>query len=561
MKQKNQYIWTWLLTVVLGISSFTLSSCSDSDGSGGGQPVITGVRTTDPAKADSLFTKASAGSKIVIIGENLNDAHHVYINGQSVSVNSTLNTDHSIIVNIPTEINGFKLTAFDKGTVDNPYTDEIRVETSHGTATYAFKVTAPYPSITRSQCRYPRSPGDILAVYGKNLVDIEKAYITSMTPEEITAAGGVVGGTKVEANVKTILMDHHLNKNSTAYETDSELALTIPSLSFSQGSLVIECAAGTVYVPFSLYLQPPTILEGAEGLNTDMPVLGETVTLRGTEFIQVDAIKYGDVTLTPDEFTVADTEDEVSFVFTKKPSRGSEPYITVVTGGGEAKVSFFNYTTLLTDFDDSVITEDWGGGPKIIKTTADGMNPPFTGDGVFAHWLIENEGSQWWGTQINFIHDWGDDQFYLPDFDVIPADARADEVYLAMEVYNNNSDYDRVENYAGFLRYMMQSLSSGECDWNNQYDSPDNWIDYNAGIANFKERRLADINGEAPTGKWYRHVMSLSHFSCYEGMTYADIKSAGLKRIRMMQINPGNNKGTVDFCMDNVRLIYVKKTN
>ena len=55
--------------------------------------------------------------------------------------------------------------------------------------------------------------------------------------------------------------------------------------------------------------------------------------------------------------------------------------------------------------------------------------------------------------------------------------------------------------------------------------------------------------------------MSLSHFSCYEGMTYADIKSAGLKRIRMMQINPGNNKGTVDFCMDNVRLIYVKKTN
>jgi hypothetical protein len=89
-------------------------------------------------------------------------------------------------------------------------------------------------------------------------------------------------------------MDHHLNKNSTAYETDSELALTIPSLSFSQGSLVIECAAGTVYVPFSLYLQPPTILEGAEGLNTDMPVLGETVTLRGTEFIQVDAIKYGD---------------------------------------------------------------------------------------------------------------------------------------------------------------------------------------------------------------------------------------------------------------------------
>lgn len=560
MKHSIKYIWSLALLALMSVSQFALTSCSDSD-SAGGQPEITGVRVTDPEKADSLFTKASAGSKIVIIGKNLSNAQYVYINGQSVGVNSTLNTDHSIIVNIPSEINGFQLTAFNKGTADNPYLDEIKVVTSHGTAVYAFKVTAPYPSITRSQCRYPRSAGDILSIYGKNLVDVERAYITSMTPEEIAEAGEI-GGTKVDASVETIVMDHHLNNSQTAYETDSELALTIPTLSFDTGSLVLECSAGTVYVPFSLYLQAPTIVEGADGLNTDMPVLGETVTIRGTEFIQVDAIKYGDVTLTPDEFTVAETEDEISFVFTKKPSKeGSDGKLTVVTGGGEASVPFFDYTTLLTDFDDTVVSEDWGGGPKIIKEQADGENPPFTGDGTFVHWLIENEGTQWWGTQVNFIHDWGDDKFYLPDFDVIPADATSDEIYLAMEVYNNNSDYDKVENYAGYLRYMVQTLSGGEIDWNNQYDSPDNWIDYEAGIANFKEKRLADIYGDNPTGKWYRHVMSLSHWSCYAGKTYSEIKDLGLKRIRIMQINPGSNKGTVDFCMDNVRLIYVKKTN
>ena len=545
----------------MGASQFALTSCSDSD-SAGGQPEITGVRVTDPAKADSLFTKASAGSKIVIIGNNLSGAQYVYINGQSVSVNSTLNTDHSIIVNIPSEINGFQLTAFNKGTADNPYLDEIKVVTSHGTAVYAFKVTAPYPSVTRSQCRYPRSAGDILKIYGKNLVDIERAYITSMTPEEIAEAGEI-GGTQVDAKVETVVMDHHLNNSQTAYETDSELALTIPDLSFDTGALVLQCSAATIYVPFSLYLQAPTLVgPTAEGLSSDMPVLGEIVTFRGTEFIQVDAVKYGDVTLTPDEFTVSETEDEISFVFTKKPSReGSDGKLTVVTGGGEASMPFYDYTTLLTDFDDTVVSEDWGGGPKIVKEAADGTNPPYTSDGIFAHWLIENEGNQWWGTQINFIHDWGDDQFYLPAFDVIPAGATADEIYLAMEIYNINSDYDQVENYAGYLRYMMAPLSGTEYDWNNQYDAPDNWIDYDAGIANFKEVKLADINGEAPRGKWYRHVMSLSHWPCYEGKTYSEIKDLGLKRIRIMQINPGNTRGSVNFCMDNVRIIYVKKTN
>lgn len=558
MKQIISHIFTRTLAVLMVLTTAALTACSDSDGDGGGQPVITGVRTTDPAQADSLFTKASAGSKIVIIGQNLSNAHHVYINGQSVSVNSTLNTDHSIIVNIPSEINGFKLTAFDRGTPDNPYLDEIRVETNHGTATYAFKVTAPYPSISRLSCRYPRSAGDILQVYGKNLVDIESAYITDQTPDEIAAAGGTVGGNKVAVDgVETIVKDHHLNNSKTAYETDSQLALTIPALGYSGGSLVIECAAGTVYVPFSLYLQPPTILEGASGLNTDMPVIGETVTLHGTEFVQVDAIRYGDVTLTPDEFTVADTEDEVSFVFSKKPSRGSDPHITIVTGGGEASVPFFNYTTLLTDFDDTVVTEDWGGGPKIVKQTANGQTPPYTSDGIYAHWLIQDEGTQWWGTQINFVHDWSDDQFYLPDFDVIPADATSDEVFLAVEVYNNHSDYNVVDNYAGYLRYMVQPINGAENDWNNQYD----WEDYNAGIALFHEPRLADYNGEAPLGCWYRHVVSLRHFACYDGLTYADIKALGLQRMRIMQINPGTVKGTVEFGMDNVRLIYLKKTN
>ena len=62
----------WLLfTALITMHSLLFTSCSDSDSSSGGVPEITGVRSCDPAKADSLFTKASCGQIIAIIGNNL----------------------------------------------------------------------------------------------------------------------------------------------------------------------------------------------------------------------------------------------------------------------------------------------------------------------------------------------------------------------------------------------------------------------------------------------------------------------------------------------------------
>lgn len=143
-----------LALLLLALLSTAVSSCSDKE-EGYGTPEITGVRSCDPEKADSLFSKASCGSVIAVIGNNLSDVHAVYINDQSVSFNSTMNTSHSLIVTIPTEEKGFKLSAF-----DSDLKDEIRVETSHGTAVYQFKVLAPYPSLSRIAAVYPRKVGN-----------------------------------------------------------------------------------------------------------------------------------------------------------------------------------------------------------------------------------------------------------------------------------------------------------------------------------------------------------------------------------------------------------------
>lgn len=544
MTTKNFYKYLLSCMLCCGITA-AITSCKDDD-EGMGTPMITGVRACDPAKADSLFQKASAGQMIAVVGQNLADVQKVYVNDQEVSFNPTLNTSHSIIITVPTEENGFKLSAFDSG-----IKDEIRLETSHGTATYAFKITAPSPSLSLLQARYPRKAGDELRIVGQNLVDIEKIYFTDLTAEQLdTTVWTTIGGNHTEVSYEVVSQNHYLNSRDT-YVTASQLKATIPSLSYDTGTLVVETAAGTAYYPFSLYLSAPAIT----AVNTDMPVIGETLTVTGTYFVQVEAVKYGDVTLTEGEYTIADTEDEISLVFRQKPTVGSDARLTIVTGGGETSIPFYDYSCLLVDFDGNAVNNGWG--PDASYETTDGTAVPYTADGTFARINVPEEGNQWWGTMVFFRKSWDVNTFPLPGFDVIPADASASDIYLAMEVYNNNSDYNNGD-WAGYLRYTVwpSGLDTGNVD--NQWDNGFEWTSYDEGLGSTTYPVLADINGLTPQQQWYRHVVPLSVFPCYSGKTYADIVALGLENFRIQSINQGSKVGKIDVCFDNIRLFYKK---
>ena len=537
-------IFKLLCLVVIGCS---FVACKDDD-EGMGTPEITAVRMTDPAKADSTFTKASAGQMIAVIGHNLKNVVKVYINDQEVGFNSTMNTATSIILTIPTEEKGFLLSTF------NPeLKDEIRLETTHGTATYQFKVTAPGPQLTLLQARYPRKAGDPLNIFGLNLVDVERVYFTDLTADELgSTTWTTIGGNHTDVQYEVVSQNHALNQNDT-YQTTSQLRVNIPALPYETGTLVVETAAGTTYYPFSFTLAAPTIT----GLNTDMPVKGEKLTIRGTYFVQVEAVRYGDVTLTADQFTVSDTEDQIDIVFDQKPARGTNGLLTVVTGGGEVSVPFYDYSTLLVDFDGQGLDNGWD--PKATMETADGTAAPYTSDGQFAHILVEAEGTQWWGTAIFFRKGW-DGPFDLPGYDVIPADATADEIYLAMEVYNNNSDYNN-GTFNGYLRYVVWPTGADVSSTDGyQYDNGFDWVEYNEQIGSFAQPVLADIDGRNPMQQWYRHVMPLELLPAYKGKTYAEIKELGIDNFRLQSINQGSAQpGHIDVCVDNVRIYYKKK--
>ena len=529
---------------------FGLTSCKDDSTSG--TPRITSVTNTDPENQIE-YTKAGTGSLLVVRGENLDGAMKVFINDQEVWFNPTMNTDHSIIVQVPSEGSGFVLTAF-----DSSLKDEIRVETNHGTAVYAFKITAPYPSASSVVARYPRHAGDEVTVTGLNIVDIERIFITNRPAEELYGLKTEeIGGTQVDATQYEITKKDHKANTDKTYTTYSEVKFTIPELPYSEGSLIIQCASGNIIYPFTLFLPAPTITN----ISTDMPVFGEELVISGTDFIQVEAVTIGDKTVKEEDYALSESGDEMVITFKDymKPSEGSSPELAVTTGGGTAKAHFYDYACLLTDFnkDDAgnfLHGANNGWGPDASYETADGSAVPYTGDGVFAHWNIPAEGTQWWGTMIYWRAGWGVDGFTLPGFDVIPADASADEVYLAVEVYNNGSDYNN-GTFMGYVRYMIQPLGDSE----NIYDNGFEWEDYGAGIGQFANPVLVDVNGETPVGRWYRHMMPLSNFGCYAGKTYADIVTTGLNQFRLQSINQGSVQGMIDVCFDNVRIFYKKK--
>ena len=560
MKQnKINHPYRWLFMALAALMVISLSSCKD-DEEGMGTPVITAVRSCDPAKADSTFTKAGTGSLLAIIGQNLSKVQKVYINDQQVYFNPTMNTDHSVIVTVPSEDDGFKLTAF-----NSDLKDEIRLETSHGTAVYGFKITAPWPSISRIQGTYPRQTGDELNVYGLNLVDLENVYFTDIPAEQLdTTEWETVGGNHVEAaKVETVLQDHHQNTRTQAYETTSQLKVTLPELSYEKGTLVIECAAGTTYIGYSKYPGQPIIFD----VTSDMPVPGEEVTLYGREFVQVESVKFGDVTIPAKDLTVAESEDEITFVMPAVPSDESgNGLITVTTPGGEGTFRFWALDGCFTRFEDDATDNGWN--PNATYEKANGDDPPYTGDGRMAHILVENEGQQWWGQMIYFRKDWNGNKFPLPSFDVIPADASTDNIYLAMEVFNNESSLNNGV-YTGYLRYFLQYDSedpvpefndsgvANPLETVNQYDTF-RWTDYSAGTFSNDRPVLADINDDAPVGKWYRAVVPLSKFGKYRGKTYQFVVENGINQFRIQYMNQGIVRGDIDVYIDNVRIFYKK---
>lgn len=527
MKKRLYNNACWLLLCLLTMQ-LGFTACSDDENVG--TPEITAVRVADPEKADSTFVKAWPGSQIVIIGSNLQNAHHVYINDQSVYFNPTMNTDHSIILTIPTEEDGFELASW-----NDKLKAEIRVETNAGTATYAFNVLNPAPSGQRVAGLYPREAGDNLKFHGKNLLDVVRVYITDQPLEEIVLLEDLadIAGNQVEITNYDFEHNKYLDNKTKVYVTESVMSFTLPSVTFNAGTVVVECEAGYAMAEYAKLPPKPVI----NSVSSDMPITGAPVKIHGQNFIQVESVKYADVVIPAEQLNVAESEDCIEFVMGEKPEADATELI-VTTPGGEVKLPFYEKERVLLNFDGLGFDNGWG--PNAVYESADASKAPYTSDGVYSRINVTDNGWNWWGTMIYWRSSWDSVPFALPSYDLIPADTPAEQVYLAMEVYNANPF-----NGGAMIHYQVQTVDGGQSEWVN-------W-DWNTNV--YIEPVLCDIDGETPLSQWYRSVIPMSRFGIYSGKTYKDIVESGLQQIRFMNHNYTGTPMQIDVCIDNVRII------
>ena len=376
-----------LLTIMLACNLFT--ACNDDEG--GGIPVIHHIRLTDPEKADSTFTDVNPGTMIVAIGENLNGVKKVFINQQEVSFNSNYSTSTNLILTIPADL---PLVGA------NPdLKDELRIETTHGTAIYSMHVLSPAPYITRIATTFPVEVGTPLRVIGGNFYEIQRIYFT-------TAEGDIT-----DAPVSTEITEFTVNKDF------SEISFKAPAGLIDEGSLVVECYTAAAFTPFRRTALPPSINK----VSSMMPITGTTVTVLGQNFMDIASI----------------------------------------TMGGTAEVpGFYPLENIVLNYDD-IGSFSWGGFATAI--TADGSVPPYFSDGQCYQLAGELSAWNWWWGQLQNTAVWNIDAAFLPaatptselalQFECFVAQEYGEgpvfRIYLKGNEAHNYTDYRPMSDFTG----------------------------------------------------------------------------------------------------------------
>ncbi|MFI5137979.1 MAG: glycan-binding surface protein [Sphingobacteriales bacterium] len=181
--KKNSLIQLCLLPLLFAMVALFPACKKNSDAA----PVITSVRMYHAFGKDTLLSTGNlqtdpswtggTNKYVVIIGQNLQNATSITIDGTPVQFNPALFSANSVVVPIP---------AIVFSQIDTTKLYKIFYTTKAGTAEFSFKLGAPAPTITAISNVFA-NPGDSVYVYGANLVLVQNfSYagnvITSFTP-------------------------------------------------------------------------------------------------------------------------------------------------------------------------------------------------------------------------------------------------------------------------------------------------------------------------------------------------------------------------------------------
>lgn len=192
-------ILKYITLLIIPATMIGVLSCSKDDPQpNNGTPLVSYIRSTDPALSDSLLTGSFMGSLVPIVGENLGNTKALWFNDQQATLNPAYITDKTILVNVPS-------------TVPTVVTDKMRLVFGDGSELlYDFKVNVPAPLIDAIKCEYVPD-GELAVLQGDFFFEPMKVIfpgdlegqIVSLTKTEIQVAvpaGAGAGPITVQTN-------------------------------------------------------------------------------------------------------------------------------------------------------------------------------------------------------------------------------------------------------------------------------------------------------------------------------------------------------------------------
>jgi hypothetical protein len=170
---KYNKIFSSLLLASAVAFSFSLQSCKDQPDEfelTGGTPTIDYIRPAKASAKDSLLVQAYPQATICLVGSNLTSIKEMYFNDKKAILNTSFITDHTLIVQVPSDI-------------PDLVTDKIYMTTNDGDKlTYDFHVVIPAPTVASMSCEYA-VPGSIATIYGSYFVDDPNVPLTVTFPD------------------------------------------------------------------------------------------------------------------------------------------------------------------------------------------------------------------------------------------------------------------------------------------------------------------------------------------------------------------------------------------
>lgn len=150
--------------------SLLLSACEKDELS---PPVITEIRNYAASPADTVVQTLQAAQWVVVLGQNLGDVSQVYFGSIPATLNHTLLTDGSIVVQVPS-------IPFDS--VAREKVNVVTVVNGSGSASFTINITgAPMISHVRNYAAAPKDtiintiiPGQTINIVGYNLKNATK---------------------------------------------------------------------------------------------------------------------------------------------------------------------------------------------------------------------------------------------------------------------------------------------------------------------------------------------------------------------------------------------------